>query len=93
MTPLEKALEIARATIVKQEMYDLSWERNRFGLPPQSKPSPDFMEMARALLTLHARGERMREALEKIRDINTADCAKYVAIADRIAVDALVESE
>jgi len=39
------------------------------------------------------REARLVKALERIRDIDEADCAKYVAIADGIAVNALVEVE
>ena len=37
--------------------------------------------------------KRLEDALRKIRDINTADCAKYVEIADSIACEALTEAE
>ncbi len=39
---------------------------------------------------LKAANKALLKALRKIADIDTASCGKYVAIADSIAIDALV---
>lgn len=40
---------------------------------------------------MHRRHKRLKEALQKIANLKEADCEKYVAKCDEIALDALIE--